>query len=181
VLCLLQAGPSDSQSRDDSETFEESSMFDDGSTDYSTEDDFSENDSSENESAEEGFTGDEVSLANTMESENSFLDHNSTIELNIWISKKSFLESGIISQLLENIQASKNGIPQFGCSNKYFEISRGTYVLFVNTEDCRFYQQSPNDIKKLVSNSDINKFLRLTIVKRDDFNEAIHLNRKKVQ
>ena len=68
-------------------------------------------------------TEDDVSYVSEMESDTSFLDHSSTIELNIWISNESFLESGKIKKLFENIQAASNGLPQFGASSDYFNLS----------------------------------------------------------
>ena len=39
---------------------------------------------------------------------------------------------------------------------------------------------SPNEVRNLVANAEVNTFLPFTIVKKNDFNEDVHLSPKKV-
>ena len=114
----MQAGSSTSQSRTTNEVASKC-VQDNGDTFNET---FEKISVSDNESSED----DDMCHASAMESDTSFLDHSSTIQLNIWVPNKSFLESSDICELFDNIQADSKGVPQFRKSNKYFDIAQGT-------------------------------------------------------
>ena len=97
-------------------------------------------------------------------------NQNGVIELNLWLSSDGFIKGGEIGRLFNNaIQIAENGVPEPKASNSYFDIPQEIYILSVFGNDCRKFQHDSDSIWQIVKdNSEIDKFIPIRIVKKND-------------